>query len=63
MGAFVLGMLVCVCTVWVSAQSSVREIDFKNFTYPLSGPLLGHSAMIGWVTLKTGTPSGIQSVW
>jgi hypothetical protein len=29
--------------VLVSAQSSIRQVDFKNFTYPLSGPLLGHA--------------------
>jgi hypothetical protein len=25
------------------AQEGIRQVDFKNFTYPLSGPLLGHS--------------------
>jgi hypothetical protein len=27
------------------AQQGIRGVDFKNFTYPLSGPLLGHQNM------------------
>ncbi|MGH9605959.1 MAG: hypothetical protein ACRD3N_09695 [Terracidiphilus sp.] len=26
-------------------QSSIRQVDFKNFTYPLSGHLLGHDRL------------------
>jgi hypothetical protein len=45
MRLLVFGVLMCICATFASAQSSIRLIDFKNFTYPLSGPLLGHSAM------------------
>jgi hypothetical protein len=37
-----LGILICISTGFASAQSSIRQVDFKNFTYPLAGPLLGH---------------------
>ena len=40
-----VGVLIFLFTGWASAQESIRQVDFKNFTYPLSGPLLGHSNM------------------
>jgi hypothetical protein len=42
MRLFALGILIGISTGFVSAQSSIRQVDFKNFSYPLSGPLLGH---------------------
>ena len=27
------------------AQQNIRQVDFKNFTYPLSGHLLGHGSL------------------
>jgi hypothetical protein len=43
------------------AQSEIRKVDFKNFTYPRTGPLLGHSRLMwlatgvnGKVTLRNG---------
>lgn len=45
-----------------AAQSGIRKIDFKNFTYPRTGPLLGHSRLRwlatnvkGKVTLHNGS--------
>lgn len=38
-----LGVLLSGITCLASAQKSIRNVDFKNFNYPLSGPLLGHS--------------------
>jgi len=29
----------------LAAQQNIRQLDFKNFTYPLSGHLLGHSSL------------------
>jgi hypothetical protein len=49
-----LGLLLCVSAGTVPAQSSIRQIDFRNFTYPLRGPLLGHSAMSWLGDLKNG---------
>lgn len=42
MRSLVLGILIYIPTGFVSAQSSIRQVDFKNSTYPLSGPLLAH---------------------
>jgi len=33
------------------AQTSIREVDFKNHVYPLSGPLLGHDHL-QWLDLS-----------
>jgi hypothetical protein len=33
------------CTYVSGAQESIRKVDFKNFTYPLSGHLLGHGRL------------------
>jgi hypothetical protein len=33
-------------TASASAQQSLRKIDFKNFTYPLSGSTLGHDRLV-----------------
>ena len=32
------------CCLRLGAQQQIRQVDFKNFTYPLSGHLLGHSS-------------------
>jgi hypothetical protein len=40
-----LAIPICAYVGLASAQSSIRHVDFKNFTYPLSGPLLGHSEL------------------
>ncbi len=40
-----LGALICISAGVASPQSDIRKVDFKNFTYPLRGPILGHSAM------------------
>lgn len=42
MRPLILGILICISTGFISAQSGIRQVDFKNFTYPLSGPLLAH---------------------
>jgi hypothetical protein len=33
------------CSSVLVAQQNVRQVDFKNFTYPLSGHLLGHDSL------------------
>jgi hypothetical protein len=43
-----LGILVLVLgsyTCLSSAQENIRQVDFNNFTYPLSGHLLGHDRL------------------
>ena len=32
------------------AQTDLRKVDFKNFTYPLTGPLLGHDRLM-WLSM------------
>jgi hypothetical protein len=34
-----------VASLHSGAQQGIRSVDFKNFTYPLAGPLLGHQNM------------------
>jgi hypothetical protein len=45
--------LVCLSLPSFDAQSSVRQVDFKNFVYPLSGSLLGHTEL-KWLNLPSG---------
>jgi len=45
MRSFVLVAMICISAGSISAQSGIRQVDFKNFTYPLSGPLLGHGEL------------------
>jgi len=45
MRPLLLGILICLAPGSLFAQGSIRQIDFKNFTYPLSGPLLGHGEL------------------
>ena len=39
------GVLIFFSAGLIHAQKSIRQVDFKNFTYPLSGPLLGHGEL------------------
>jgi hypothetical protein len=45
MRPLLLGILICTSMEFALAQGNIRQVDFKNFTYPLSGPLLGHSEL------------------
>jgi hypothetical protein len=45
MRSLLLGILIFISTGLVFAQSNNRQVDFKNFTFPLSGPLLGHGEL------------------
>jgi hypothetical protein len=40
-----IGLLFLVFSGIVYGQTSIRQIEFKNFSYPLSGPLLGHDEL------------------
>ncbi|HUZ94548.1 MAG TPA: hypothetical protein VMU57_06505 [Edaphobacter sp.] len=40
------------CTCLAGAQKNIRQVDFRNFTYPLSGHLLGHSGL-QWLNIPT----------
>jgi len=45
MRPLLLGILIFISCGLSAAQSAIRQVDFKNFTYPLSGPLLGHDRL------------------
>ena len=47
----VLGILILSTCGLSESQSTIRRVDFKNFTYPLSGPLLGHNRL-QWLSAK-----------
>jgi len=42
MRLFVFGILILVSSGLADAQKSIRQVDFKNFIYPVSGTPLGH---------------------
>jgi hypothetical protein len=39
----ILAFSLCICCL--SAQENIRRVDFENFSYPLSGNLLGHDRL------------------
>jgi hypothetical protein len=39
------GLLLSASIGFAVAQTNIRQVDFKNFTYPLSGTLLGHDRL------------------
>jgi len=45
MRSFVSVIVFCASFELAAAQDNIREVDFKNFSYPISGPLLGHSEL------------------
>ena len=45
MRTILIGTLLSFAVNLTSAQQPIRQVDFKNFTYPLSGPLLGHGEL------------------
>jgi hypothetical protein len=45
------------CTCVAGAQEKIQQVDFRNFTYPLSGHLLGHTRL-EW--LDTAAHAGVK---
>jgi hypothetical protein len=45
MRALLIGLLILISSGLAESQKSIRQVDFKNFTYPLSGRLLGHDRL------------------
>jgi hypothetical protein len=54
MRSLILGVLI-LASVPLHAQKSIRQVDFKNFSYPLSSHLLGH-ARLQWLDTSQGGP-------
>ena len=45
MRALLIAVLVLISSRLAESQKTIQQIDFKNFTYPLSGRLLGHDRL------------------
>lgn len=45
MQAPLIAVLILISSGSAESQKSIRQVDFKNFTYPLSGRLLGHDRL------------------
>jgi len=54
MRTLALGVLTIVSFGFATAQDTIRQFDFKNFTYPVNGPLLGHDRL-QWLTVPDKT--------
>jgi hypothetical protein len=61
MRTLALGILFCLCCGSAYAQNAIRQVDFKNFIYPLSGALLGHNRL-QWLSVPTGATSKRNSI-
>lgn len=57
MPAFVFAILLSMVSLPVAGQRSIRQVDFGNFTYPLSHLLRGHN-QLQWLDLTGGTLKG-----
>lgn len=48
------GFAILISSGIATAQGSIRQVDFKNFTDPMSGALLGHGGL-QWLRLPSAT--------
>jgi hypothetical protein len=53
------GLAILVSSGIATAQKSIRQVDFKNFTYPLSDTLLGHDRL-QWLSIPTARHGGMH---
>ncbi|MGH9563165.1 MAG: hypothetical protein ACRD3S_17060, partial [Terracidiphilus sp.] len=56
MHPLIFATLACLCAPFVIAQANIRQIDFKNFSYPLKDHLLGHGGLKWLNTDASGSP-------
>lgn len=56
-----IGFLLYASTGFTAAQTNIRQFDFKNFTYPLSGPLLAHGRL-QWLDTPTKAHSNRKPI-
>lgn len=56
-----LGVLLFLSSGWAEAPKSIRQVDFKNFTYPLSGTLLGHD-QLQWLDMPAAAQPDRKSI-
>jgi hypothetical protein len=55
MRSFIFGVVILASSVCLHAQRTIRQVDFKNFSYPLSSHLLGHTRL-QWLDPAPGGP-------
>lgn len=56
-----IGLLLYASVGFTAAQTSIRQVDFKNFIYPLSGSLLGHDRL-QWLDMPRETHSNRKPI-
>jgi hypothetical protein len=61
MRSLVLGVLICIAAGYASAQTTIRQVDFKNFSYPLKDRLLGH-AELKWLTTEGSFRPALRTI-
>ncbi|HTR25519.1 MAG TPA: hypothetical protein VMI10_16170 [Terriglobales bacterium] len=61
MRSLLIGILSLVSFGFLDAQEDIRQVDFKNFTYPLSGTLLGHDRL-HWLNMQRGAHSNRKPI-
>jgi len=61
MGRLFIGLLLYASARFTAARSNIRQVDFKNFTYPLSGTLLGHDRL-QWLDLPAGAQANRKPI-
>ena len=57
----VLILALMFCPSVLAAQQNIRQVDFKNFTYPLTGHLLGHDSL-EWLDTATHSATNRKSI-
>jgi hypothetical protein len=54
MRSLIIGVMMLASAVFVQPQKTIRQVDFKNFNYPLSSHLLSH-ARLEWLDTSPGS--------
>jgi len=53
MRSLIFGVMILASSVLMHAQKTIRQVDFKNFSYPLSSHMLSH-ARLQWLDPSPG---------
>lgn len=61
MRSLFIGLLLYASMGFTAAQTNIRQVDFKNFTYPLNGTLLGHDRL-QWLDMPTEAHSSRKPI-
>lgn len=61
MRSLIFTVLLCLSIPPVPAQKSIRQVDFKNFAYPLKDHLLDHEEL-EWLTMQTGGTPKLRTI-